>query len=675
MVAGHGQFNEADKSTVPKEPASQMIHFTRTDGDPNARPTDQQRDRRAVNGEVNFMRPVGVNEPAAALWRKKIGIALAKDLGLDQSKVWYLSGWPVDYELFVHAKGPIAAPRLDMLLAAPSLENTKCDCKYCGNVKFQREINFREGLGPPIAESPGELSFAPVASGSGTKTRPKRAPAGNASSPHRRVDDERFQPVNTYLESDLRTNRNFRLGEVVWVHLTPSIDSFSPTGRKIEWWPALIQEPRIKTEVAARMPGQPSGVRQFQVYRVLMLGTTSQYVIQDDWILPYQAYALPSTFLHEITQTIRSTTSHQQQYLDFDRALNFAPLPLPLRTSSVATKEQVVLPVTYPDALVPYLAAIHIARLVSTYWCATDNYEFVSVPTQDVPEPMKQTRFQGLWWGGERLWVGDLVRIKPARNHLTGNLLEPSLGAEKRGLLLRLEAIYLDGLKQEPEGEGQVAETEWKPMVFGTLYEVAQADFVEPPVTESSSLGNVVEGFNTPLPAPPPGFKFRAITPSAKFDVHFELCMVAGRYYPNILSSPLLPLVAPITTLTPFSSQLPSTSNSRTTLVPNYPPSLLSLAALAIGAVNPVNAVNWKEGRTQMLTCARQEMVSLFQPQNASYPTSRDLGTPAPPPSAMMTASPMGEKGLGPVGSTSRGGVAEDSAMHGSSPVKPLSSS
>lgn len=116
MVAGHGQFNEADKSTIPKEPANQMIHFTRTDGDPNSRPTTQQRDRLVVNGDVNYMRPVGVNEPAAALWRKKIGIALAKDLGLDQGKAWYLSGWPVDYELFVQAKGPANGPRLDLYL-------------------------------------------------------------------------------------------------------------------------------------------------------------------------------------------------------------------------------------------------------------------------------------------------------------------------------------------------------------------------------------------------------------------------------------------------------------------------------------------------------------------------------------------------------------------------------
>lgn len=116
MVAGTGQFNEADKSTVPKEAPGLLIHFTRTDGDPEFRPSAQQRDRRVVNGEVNFMRTVGVNEPAATLWRKKIGIALAKDLGLDQSKIWYLAGWPVDYELFVHSKGPENSPRLDMYL-------------------------------------------------------------------------------------------------------------------------------------------------------------------------------------------------------------------------------------------------------------------------------------------------------------------------------------------------------------------------------------------------------------------------------------------------------------------------------------------------------------------------------------------------------------------------------
>ncbi|KAG8923966.1 hypothetical protein FRC01_012119, partial [Tulasnella sp. 417] len=608
MVAGNGQFNEADKSTVPNEPASQMIHFTRTDGDPNNRPSAQQRDRSVVNGEVNYMRTVGVNEPAAALWRKKVGTALAKDLGLDQSKVWYLSGWPVDYELFVHAKGPVNGPRL---LTAPSLETTKCVCKYCGNVKYQRQINFREGLGPPVASSPpndhSSASAGPVASGSGTKTRPKRAPVAGVSSPQQQVEDERFPPVNTYLESDIRSRRSFRLGEIVWVHLDPSIQSFS-SSRRIEWWPAIIQEPRFKTEVAPRTPGQPYGVRQFQVYRVLMLGTTSQYVIPDGSILPYQAYNLPSDFLHEITQTVCSTP--QTQELDFDRVLSFTPLPLPIRTATQrqAPSANPLLPLTYLDALLPYLAAIYTARLVSTYWCATDNYEYVSMPTHDVPVPLKQTRFQGLWWGGERLWIGDLVRIKPYRSHLSGNLRDPSQGAEKRGLLLRLEAIYLDEIKREAEGE--VVETEWKPMVSGTLYEVAHVAFVEPGVPSpgpSSSGGRPGDPMNTPLPAPPPGFQFRVITPSADFDVHFELCMLAGRYYPNLLSSPLIASALQGTTVTPYA---PPASNSHMMLVPNYPPGLLSLVGLEAGAANAIDAIHWKEGRTQMMTGWSQYFVS-----------------------------------------------------------------
>ncbi|KIO24850.1 hypothetical protein M407DRAFT_97788 [Tulasnella calospora MUT 4182] len=643
-----------------------MIHFTRTDGDPAHRPTTQQRDSCVVNGDVNFMRTVGVNEPAAALWRKKVGTALAKDLGLDQGKVWYLSGWPVDYELFVHAKGPVNAPRLDLylyggpskfrsanefypharwLLTAPSLETTKCVCKYCGNVKYQRQINFREGLGPPVASSPpndrSSASQGPIASGSGTKTRPRRAPVAGVSSPQQQVEDNRFHPVNTYLESDLRSRRSFRLGEIVWVHLDPSIESFS-SGRRIEWWPAVIQEPRFKTELAPRTPGEPYDVRQSQVYRVLMLGTTSQYVIPDGSILPYQAYTLPYDFLHEITQAVCSTPLKQE--LDFDRVLSFTPLPLPLRTAPGTIKGHQALsanpplPLTYLDALLPYLAAIYTARLVSTYWCATDNYEFVSIPAHDVPVLIKQTRFQGLWWGGERLWIGDLVRIKPNRSHLAGNLRDPSQGAEKRGLLLRLEAIYLDEFKREVEGE--VVETEWKPMVSGTLFEVAHAGFVESEVPSpggSNSPGRPGDPINTPLPAPPPGFQFRAITPGADFDVHFELCMLAGRYYPNLLSSSLMASAVQITTVTPYTPP-PNASNSRMALVPNYPPGLLSLVALEAGAVNAIDAVHWKEGRTQMLTCARQEMIALLQRQQAGGSSSSVPHTPTRTPLHTNTA-------------------------------------
>lgn len=567
------------------------------------------------------------------------------------------------------------------LLTAPSLETTKCVCKYCGNVKYQRQINFREGLGPALAPSPpndpSSASAGPVASGSGTKTRPKRAPAARVSSPQQRAEDGRFQPVNTYLELDLRSSRNFRLGEVVWVRLDPSIESFS-SSRRIEWWPALIQEPRFKTELAPRTPGQPYGVRQFQVYRVLMLGTTSQYVIPDEFILPYQAYTLPSDFLHEITQGICFTS--QPPDLDFDRALSFTPLPLPLRAATGTMKEHQALPtnpplpLTYLDALLPYLTAIHISRLVSAYWCATDNYEFVSVPTEDIPIPIKQTRFQGLWWGGERLWVGDLVRIKPGRNHLAGNLRDPSPGAERRGLLLKLEAIYLDEFKRETEGD--IVETEWKPMVSGTLYEVAQADFVEPEVLlpgRSNSTDRAGDQINSPLPTPPPGFKFRAITPGADFDVHFELCMLAGRYYPNLLSSPLITSAAQVTTFTPYTPPA-SASGSRMTLVPNYPPSLLSLVGFEAGAVNAIDAVHWKEGRMQMFNCARHEMIALLQRQKMGGTASSIPHTPLRTPSHSNTATttPAISSGSRASGAASVGNADGDINMQDPSPARSL---
>lgn len=116
MVSGKGQFNEDDTSTVARENRSQMIDFTRSDGNTSHRPTADQLDNRVRGGEVNYHRRVYVNEPAATGWRQKVGTALAKDLGLDAKKTWYLSDWPKDYELFVHLKGPVDAPRHDLYL-------------------------------------------------------------------------------------------------------------------------------------------------------------------------------------------------------------------------------------------------------------------------------------------------------------------------------------------------------------------------------------------------------------------------------------------------------------------------------------------------------------------------------------------------------------------------------
>ena len=47
--------------------------------------------------------------------------------------------------------------------------------------------------------------------------------------------------------------------------------------------------------------------------------------------------------------------------------------------------------------------------------------------------------FQGLWWGGERIWLGDLVRLKRLRKELPEELGPPAAGAAERAVLLKIK--------------------------------------------------------------------------------------------------------------------------------------------------------------------------------------------------------------------------------------------
>lgn len=119
---------------------------------------------------------VDVYAPAVKRWHRKLGLLAARDVlecGAGQActpgtAVW-LQGLPTGYALYVHKKGHRHSPRRDYYLYgsrhvpvfsspeefAPHLvwllsgqptddgAMRACQCKYCGNVRSQREINVR----------------------------------------------------------------------------------------------------------------------------------------------------------------------------------------------------------------------------------------------------------------------------------------------------------------------------------------------------------------------------------------------------------------------------------------------------------------------------------------------------------------------------------------------------
>ena len=126
------------------------------------------------------------------------------------------------------------------------------------------------------------------------------------------------------------------------------------------------------------------------------------------------------------------------------------------------------------------------------------------------PLTVVQTRFQGLWWGTERIWTGELVRLKIARAQFapkgTDVVFPPAgpsaqtlewykqhhpdvlesgeanMGAGQRGLFLRLEGLVVVDV---PTADGSYT-TECR--ASGMLYEVVDEDWEDPQAQQAAAV-------------------------------------------------------------------------------------------------------------------------------------------------------------------------------------------
>ncbi|KAG2365013.1 hypothetical protein BDR07DRAFT_1459321 [Suillus spraguei] len=352
---------------------------------------------------------------------------------------------------------------------------------------------------------------------------------------------------------EVKVRRWFRDGELLWCALNTPIDGPSGPGGddSIFFWPGLVEETRMKPTPIPKdtdmdiLDGpsndQPSSkidssngddevpwvIRHDLSYKMKLLGISQTLYISDQLVLPYQSIA-PSD---ELIQAI-----HAVSYEDLD--------PDPARTSAFnpySTSSDV----TFAKAAAPYGIALQIGANISGYWTPTDDWEFKfsveypnSGPPQSVgtfqsldavmnssmvhnanlasymatpsgsgshtpsisaPLPLLtlaqtvvQTRYQGLWWGAERIWTDELIRLKfsrgqiaPQGNDFISAPAGPSRkaqeyaqsmggqvgGAEGRGVFMRLEGLFV---ADPPSGRGSKV-----CHAVGTLYELVDEDWEE----------------------------------------------------------------------------------------------------------------------------------------------------------------------------------------------------
>jgi len=676
-----------------------------------------------------------------------------------------------------------------------------CTCKYCGGIKAQREITASMSnilRTTPSFPSPTPSRVKSVRDKGKGREFPRPRDSKIYAAVQRTIKPlkpsasvikqpmlvERNNDLRAiYSKTSMRLRRFFREGEVVWCALEPPIPGPNPGDASVDFWPGVIDEIKLKTEPipqsasisspkisqrdvphassSAMQLDSPKGfggtgpilehnedplpwtIRQSTKYKVQLLAVSHSYTINDDQVLPYQAYVPPDGL-------IRSMTNFPVDKLNFDKdALSaFNPSPGPS-------------PPNFSDAVNAYATALQIASIISTYWCLTDDYELrysiptsptkpnppqrpppstppiglsqssappstlpssqpiapVQTPTSPPPPPaaqppqvytlqmaieaagrhnaqlsrdlalstsyhknvtavdpnlsesevrkisnrvlgvppppneLVQTRFQGFWWGAERIWADDFIRLKIPRRTLAPNgaqhILAPSgpgreeleqwvhtgrdpaeLGAGTRGVFLRLDGLITVDI---PNGSGT---TKKEARVCGMLYELAADDWDDPneqkptngqpmdsthshPEKVVSSLSITTDWHSKAsngtkpnndlpnsgltlgnlLPQPPVGFKFRPIlTPGYEFIGGMGL--VSGRYYPNILAHPKM-----ISTVqAAIAKPLVTTSNN-----------LWALEGLSGGYFNSVDPRFYKKSRIAMMQDADKEALAQLQ--------------------------------------------------------------
>ncbi|KAI0033937.1 hypothetical protein K488DRAFT_37811, partial [Vararia minispora EC-137] len=390
-----------------------------------------------------------------------------------------------------------------------------------------------------------------------------------------------IEALTTELGPERSTRRFFREAEMIWCALNPPIQG--KDGQFIHFWPGIVREYTTKPEQLPREdfdtadlenpPQHPppdkvaaqsyyfvsEEARPFRtihrtLYRVQLLCVAHDYLVHDEECLPYPAYQ-PSVEILQALSTVMSTVDVDT--LDRETLSHFNPCP-----SDAGTWDRERAHEHFIASVPVYSYALQAATSVASFWTPTDEFVYELLarepspappvppaigPTAEDPEQralrslgstlvgpqpvpgrsFKQERYQGLWWGAERIWLDELVRLKPMRNQIapTGapNILPPSgpsretlavfglgedateaerreFGAGERGVFMRLTSLYpVDAIGADGENRTDV-------LASGELYELADAGWEEP-------LPSAAPPAAPPVPATPPRPRVRSVEP------------------------------------------------------------------------------------------------------------------------------------------------------------------
>ncbi|MBW0485303.1 hypothetical protein O181_025018 [Austropuccinia psidii MF-1] len=467
------------------------------------------------------------------------------------------------------------SPHLHWLCTRDSSDNGKndCKCKYCSRSTRQSIINSSLGLNSKsVATSPHmdhklsshnkrkaeeemakeNLRKRPTSDANGPRTtsratinKPsqvsqKPLPAYVLSSVASGGGSGRKQTflgpyVNKDRDRDLSELKcSFRMAEVVWCKLDHPIDGAKEDqpDLMIEYWPGVCEErvlvslPQVFPKDTQTGPPQTKKsseksspltlkVQQNYQWRVRLLGTSDIFSKDESELLAFLNYSPPPDLYKLPIKPHTLKHIHDGHETDRPTIASFG---------------------TISEAITTYALSLQITVHIKKNFTLMDRYDISflkrlealgeNLPLEDVQilyEDSTLPWYQYMWWGAEKIWSGEMIRLIVSAEDLPKGLRPITQGNHPRCFFLKINGIYRDD-----QGKG---------MVKGPIFEMApiaqrEIDKADKSPEFDEKIGQPgVQQLTRYMPEPPIGYFFRRLTPIGK-EHHLVLQHIAGRYYP-----------------------------------------------------------------------------------------------------------------------------------------------
>lgn len=479
-----------------------FIKIPRSDGDPNYGPPNTTVPGKGET-QVNYYHVFKREEKRHDNWRAALGEQLAQHFKLPPTSrnkaKWKLYDFPTNYTFTEQRKGPANDPRTDpylfgstshrfrstketvdhlvWLLLDPEMNVANCRCRYC-----HKGPRASTGTSTPKKAAAGTKRKDPATASAAANAgrRGRKSQNGDEAEPQsltsiivRGVEMSRLVPGVSIASVPQRDQEvmheykrgekeRFRVGEVVWCELDQPVIDPTNSARIITAWPAVVLDPAIefttmlgyddddddkKTSLeavsaparrAASPPTIGGSTQQTMSYQITFVGTMEKVKVPESCLSPYLVGLIPK----EIIESDLGTRE--------DHPWLFTQNEYPNMNLS---RQPHLPPPDFTKAVVAFGFAVESVASIRNLYNLTDAYSGSDTPegvlrdlgtSNKVPQGMRY--YQGIYFGLERIWVGDVVRLKLSNNDIKKlqRQLNSTLVAEKPPGAPDPPAIILD---------------------------------------------------------------------------------------------------------------------------------------------------------------------------------------------------------------------------------------